>query len=146
MTVSSNVPFAKTKKECSMRTQLQVLGWLHIVTHVLYVIAGGAVLFLGSAIAAGVAATAGHALMPLAALLAGFGWIVGGILLCVGLPGTVIGWGLAQQAGWARIPGIILSILNLPAVPFGTALGVYGLVVLCQPEAEAVLERNAISV
>jgi len=129
-----------------MRTQIQVLGWLYVATHVLYVIAGASVLFLGSTIAAGVAATGGHALMPLAAILAGCGWIFGSILLCIGLPGTVIGWGLAQQASWARIPGIILSVLNLPAVPFGTALGVYGLVVLCQPEAEAILERRAISV
>jgi hypothetical protein len=127
-----------------MRTHLQVLGWLHIATHALYVIAGAAVLMLGSTFAAGVAATGGHAFMPLAALLAASGWIVGGILTCIGLPGTVIGWGLAQQASWARIPGIILSILNLPAVPIGTALGIYGLVVLCQPEAEAVLDRRAI--
>ena len=128
-----------------MRTQLQVLGWLYIATHVLYVIGGGAVLFLGSTLAAGVAATGGHAFMPWAAALAGFGWIVGGALLCIGLPGTVIGWGLAQQASWARIPGLILSIFNLPAVPFGTALGVYGLVVLCRPEAEAVLEGHTIT-
>jgi len=127
-----------------MRTQLQILGWLHFVTHVLYVVGGVTVLFLGSTIAAAIAAAGGHDTMPLAAILAASGWVIAAILLGIGLPGTVIGWGLAQQAAWARIPGIILSILCLPAVPLGTALGVYGLVVLLNPEAEPYLERRAI--
>ncbi len=118
-----------------MRTQMQVLGWLHIVTHALYVLAGLGVLMAGSAIAATIGAVGGHALMPLAAIVAGSGWIVAGVLLCLGLPGTIIGWGIAQQARWARIPGIILAILNLPVFPWGTALGVYGLAVLFHPEA-----------
>jgi hypothetical protein len=127
-----------------MRTQLQVLGWLHFVTHVLYVVGGVAILFLGSAIAAAVAAAGGHELMPLAAFLAAGGSVFAAILICIGLPGTVIGWALAHQAPWARIPGIILSILCLPAVPVGTAIGVYGLVVLFHPDVEAHLDRRAL--
>ena len=128
-----------------MRTHLQVLGWLHVVTHILYVVGGAAVLMLGSAAAAAIAAIGGHASMPLAALLAAGGWIVGLVLVCVGLPGTVIGWGLARQAAWARIPGIILSILSLPVAPLGTAVGVYGLAVLLHPAAEAQMECLALT-
>ena len=127
-----------------MRTHLQVLGWLHFVTHILYVVGGVTILFLGSAIAAGIAAAGGHAAMPLAAILAASGWVIAAILVGIGLPGTVIGWGLAQQAPWARIPGIVLSILCLPAVPIGTALGVYGLIVLLHSQAEPHLVRRAI--
>ncbi len=128
-----------------MRTQLQVLGWLHFVTHVLYVAGGVAILFLGSALASATAAAAGgHEAMPVAALLAAGGWIIAGALLVIGVPGTAIGWGLAHEAAWARIPGIILSILCLPAFPVGTALGVYGLVVLFHPETEPYLQRCAL--
>ena len=127
-----------------MRTYLQVLGWLHVALHVLYVIGGLAVLMLGSAGAAMIAAAGGHSLMPLAAMIAGGGWIVALVLLVVGLPGTVIGWGLAHQSGWARIPGIILSILSLPAPPIGTIVGIYGLVVLFNPASEACLDRRVI--
>ena len=128
-----------------MRTQLQVLGWLHFALNVLYVVGGVALLFVGSAAAAAVAASAGREAMPFAAMLAASGWIFAAILLAVGLPGTIIGWGLAQQANWARIPGIVLSILCLPAVPFGTAIGIYGLYVLFHPEAQACLEHRAIA-
>ena len=127
-----------------MRTQIQVLGWLHFATHVLYVVGGIGVLFLGSVIAAGIGASGGQAFLPLAALLAASGWIVAAVLFAIGLPGTIIGWGLAQQAEWARIPGIVLSILCLPVAPLGTILGVYGLVVLFHPETQAHLERRAI--
>ena len=123
-----------------MRTQMQILGWLHIVTHALYVFAGVGVLMAGSAIAAVIAAAGGHDLMPVAAFVAGSGWIVAAVLLCMGLPGTIIGWGIARQAPWARIPGIILAVLNLPLFPWGTALGIYGLAVQFHPEAHVTQE------
>jgi hypothetical protein len=127
-----------------MRTHLQVLGWAHVALHVLYVIGGLGVLMLGSAGATLIAAVGGHSLMPLAAIIAAGGWMVALALLVVGLPGTVIGWGLAHQSGWARIPGIILSILSLPAAPIGTIVGIYGLVVLFHPDSGAYLRPRAI--
>lgn len=40
------------------------------------------------------------------------------------------GWGLLHHAGWGRIVAIIAAILNLIKFPFGTALGIFTLVVL----------------
>ena len=44
---------------------------------------------------------------------------------------------------WARILTIILSCLHILNIPFGTALGVYGLWVLFSPESVAIFERRA---
>lgn len=43
---------------------------------------------------------------------------------------AVAGWGLLQHAGWGRILAIIVAILNILKFPFGTALGIFTLVVL----------------
>lgn len=40
------------------------------------------------------------------------------------------GWGLLQHAPWGRIIAIIAAILSLIKIPFGTAMGIWTLVVL----------------
>ena len=45
----------------------------------------------------------------------------------VSLPGLIAGIGLLNFRSWARILAIVISVLDLIHVPFGTALGVYGL-------------------
>jgi hypothetical protein len=57
-------------------------------------------------------------------------------LVLLSLPGVVIGIGLIQRRPWARIAGIVMSILGLTMVPFGTIVGVYGLWVLFSKETE----------
>jgi hypothetical protein len=57
-------------------------------------------------------------------------------LVVLSLPGVIIGIGLIQRRSWARIAGIVLSILGLTMVPFGTVVGVYGLWVLFSKETE----------
>jgi len=51
-------------------------------------------------------------------------------MVALGIPGVIAGWGLMNFRPWARILVIILSILHLPSIPLGTAIGVYGLWVL----------------
>ena len=58
------------------------------------------------------------------------------LLLVVSLPGIIAGIGLLQFQSWARMVAIILSALNIMNVPFGTALGIYGLWVLLHQETE----------
>lgn len=48
----------------------------------------------------------------------------------------VLAWGLFERQPWARMLGIVLGILALLRVPFGTALGIYTLWVLA-PEYSA---------
>ena len=52
------------------------------------------------------------------------------------LPGIITGIGLLRLRPWARIAGIVLSILGLMAMPIGTIVGVYGLWVLFSKDTE----------
>jgi len=58
------------------------------------------------------------------------------LLLLLSLPGIITGIGLLRLRPWARVAGIVLSILGLMAIPFGTAIGVYGLWVLFSKDTE----------
>jgi hypothetical protein len=54
----------------------------------------------------------------------------------------VIGVGLLQRRSWARIAGIVISLLNLFYFPLGTMLGVYGLWVLFAKDTERVFNAG----
>jgi hypothetical protein len=61
-------------------------------------------------------------------------------LVTVSLPGLVIGIGLLKRRPWARIGGIVISIVGMAMIPFGTAIGVYGLWVLFSKDTESLFE------
>ncbi len=44
--------------------------------------------------------------------------------------GLAAGWGLMERAPWGRIVAIVAAILSLLKFPFGTALGIWTLVML----------------
>lgn len=69
-------------------------------------------------------------------ILAVIGAAVTVFLLVLSVPGIVVGWGLLNYRPWARIAGIVLAVLNLLNIPFGTALGIYALWVLFNSETE----------
>jgi hypothetical protein len=48
----------------------------------------------------------------------------------------LIGIGLLKYRSWARIGGIVLSILDLIWMPVGTIVGIYGLWVLFSKDTE----------
>jgi hypothetical protein len=60
----------------------------------------------------------------------------------IGLPQIIGGLGLIQHKEWARILMLVISFISLPHVPFGTALGVYSMIILFNPET-ARLFRSA---
>ena len=66
--------------------------------------------------------------------------LLGGIALLaivtVSVPSIVAGIGLLKFQSWARVLSIILSAIHLFNVPFGTALGIYGLWVMLQRETQ----------
>jgi hypothetical protein len=64
------------------------------------------------------------------------------ILVVLAIPGLIGGIGLIKRKNWARILVLILSILNLVNFPIGTAIGIYALWALLQPEVAAVFERG----
>ena len=59
------------------------------------------------------------------------------------VPGLVAGIGLLKRRPWGRILGIVVSALSLVHVPFGTALGVYGLWVLFHRDTERLFATPA---
>ena len=62
------------------------------------------------------------------------GNIVGPTLLLFALPSLIGGIGLFNRRAWARILILILSFLSLLSIPFGTALGIYGIWTLLKDE------------
>jgi hypothetical protein len=56
-----------------------------------------------------------------------FAWVV--LVLRACLAGAA-GWGLQERAPWGRIVAIIAGVLSLIRIPFGTAIGIWTLVVL----------------
>jgi len=61
----------------------------------------------------------------------------------IGIASIVAGWGLLERAPWARILTVVLAFLALLRFPFGTALGIYSLVVLFPEPSRIEYERLA---
>lgn len=64
------------------------------------------------------------------------GTFLGFFLLILSIPGIIGGVGLLKHKNWARILVIILSVLDLINFPIGTAIGVYSIWALAQPETK----------
>ena len=121
-----------------MDTHVKVLGVLQIALGIMTLM-GAAVLSVVFGLGAS-AVTAAANTDPDAAVALPFIGITGLalviFLIALALPGIIIGIGLLRPRPWARIAGIVLSILSLMMVPFGTIVGVYGLWVLFSKETE----------
>ena len=75
-------------------------------------------------------------------LMGMIGGLVAVFVALLSLPSVIGGIGLLYFQPWARILMIVLSALNLFHVPFGTALGVYGLWTLLSKETEALFRQT----
>ena len=60
--------------------------------------------------------------------------VLGAFLLIVSIPGVIAGIGLFNRKEWARILTLVLSVFDLIRFPVGTAIGVYSIWALVQPE------------
>lgn len=125
-----------------METHVKTLAVLHIVFGSLGVLVALGLLLLFGGIAGLVGATDtsgdAHIAIP---VLGSIGAFLFFLLLVLSLPGIIAGVGLLQFQPWARILTIVLSVLDLIHVPFGTALGVYGLWVLLSQGTERLFQR-----
>jgi len=113
-----------------MRKYIEILAYLYIVFGVLTV-AGGlitAFFIAGSGFISG-----DETAMWITSLIGGG---LGFVIAAIGVVSILGGWGLLKRHNWARILIIVVSILNLPAFPVGTALGVYGLWVLLSDQSK----------
>ena len=68
---------------------------------------------------------------------------IGVFLFATAVAGFLAGWGLLNYRPWARMLTLILGVVSLIHVPFGTALGIYTLWVLLPTESEREYRRLA---
>jgi hypothetical protein len=113
-----------------MQTHVKVLGVLHIVFGAVLLLIGLAVFVIFGGIIGAVQLDNDPDAAAATSILGAVGGVMMVFFLALSLPGLIAGAGLLYFKGWARILGIVLSVLHLPGFPFGTALGVYGLWVL----------------
>ena len=123
-----------------MAQHVKILGTLHIVLGALGVFGAVIVLLIFGGISAFVHMADRSTDVP-APIVGLIGVLVFIAILVLLLPGLIIGIGLVQFKPWARIAGIVVSALDLLGFPFHTALGIYGLWVLLNPETERMFAR-----
>ena len=68
--------------------------------------------------------------------------VAGGFTI-VSLPGIVAGVGLLKFKNWARILVLVIAVLNLFNIPFGTALSVYCFWVLLNGDTAELFDEEA---
>jgi len=112
---------------------IKILGILYLISGILAIFGGIVilVLFAVGGILAGEAR-----ILPILAIIA---TVVGCFLLTIGCAKLICGWGLLARKKWSRVFAIIMAIIGLISIPFGTALGIYALWILFKPEAERLL-------
>jgi hypothetical protein len=125
-----------------VRDHVKILGILNIVWGGLIVLAGGIVLLVFGGIAGFLGLSSGNDSVVAAPIMALIGVCIAFLVALVGIPGIIGGWGLLNYKGWARILMIVVSILHLPSIPVGTALGVYGIWVLFNQETERLFQTG----
>jgi hypothetical protein len=115
--------------ERELQLHVSILGWLHIIGSALFlVLALIALVFLPTL---GVISGDPDGVVVLSFMGTAFGLL----MIALGLPGLIAGYGLLKRKPWARILALVLGVLDLVNFPFGTAIGVYTLLVLMQQSA-----------
>ena len=85
-----------------------------------------------------------HVVVPMAGNISGndvairitsiVGNTLGTLLVVISMPGIIGGIGLLKRKYWARMLILVLCFLSLLSIPFGTALGIYGIWILLKSE------------
>ncbi|PTN07872.1 hypothetical protein [Mangrovibacterium marinum] len=111
-----------------MDSHVKIIGILYLVFSILGII-GALVLFLTLNLIGQFIDDS-----EVVAILSIVATVVATVMAVCSVPGIIAGWGLLKYQEWARILTIILSALNILNFPFGTALGIYAIWALVQPE------------
>jgi len=70
------------------------------------------------------------------------GLAAGGFIALLGIPKIIGGIGLLKGREWGRITILAVSFLSLLNIPFGTALGIYSVVILLNKETLPLFQRS----
>jgi hypothetical protein len=106
-----------------------VVAWLLILGHAIFIVVA---IFLFSLLA-GIGVASGD--QTALAVMSLIGTLLAGLLVALGLPGLVAGFGLLARKAWARVLAMVVSVLGLMNFPLGTLIGAYAIWVLLQDAA-----------
>lgn len=139
VTSPPRVPAITTPREARTASgrldrHLRILVILWLVWSALRLIPGIGLLFFGTFALPFLPFHVRAMVVPIAAF-------AGVFFLAYAAAGFIAAWGLMERRPWARILTIVLGILTLIHIPFGTALGIYTLWVMWPPESEADYRR-----
>ncbi|HEU5452456.1 MAG TPA: zinc-ribbon domain-containing protein [Terriglobales bacterium] len=105
---------------------------------------------IGAAVLLAIGAGAGFAIRssmergPEAFVGSFFFYCLGGIVGLIAAVNFLTAWGLHKVRPWGRTLAIVMGIICLLNAPFGTALGIYTLIVLAPAEAGREFERMSL--
>jgi hypothetical protein len=125
-----------------MASHIKILGILHIILSALGLLAAVLCLMLLGGFAALSSISdqaADHNAAPMLGIIGVAAFV---FLIIISVPGLVGGIGLVKFAPWSRVLMIVISCIDLINIPFGLALGIYGLWVLTKPESVGLLSRG----
>lgn len=123
-----------------MDKHVTVLGALYIAFGILGLIAA-IVVFV--AVAGGGWLSRDHDVVAITTTIA---VLIGGFLAVLSIPAIVGGAGLMKYAPWARILVLILGVINIFNIPFGTVLAIYTLWVLLNDETARMFSESSAAV
>ncbi|MDR3457979.1 MAG: hypothetical protein P4N60_11075 [Verrucomicrobiae bacterium] len=107
-----------------MQKHIQVVAAIHIALGFLSLLAA-IIIFAALGLAGGIVIAQGQ--HQAAGILGIVAIAVGGLLTVLSLPGLLGGWALYSGRSWGRPCILVLGVIDLLNIPFGTALGIYTL-------------------
>lgn len=128
-----------------MQTHIRVLGILLLACGVLSLIVAALIAVAGIGIPIFVMCVDNHLSdedVFIGILVMGGATFVAILIAIFSAPSIFGGLGLMTRHSWGRVWSIIACILELPSIPVGTAIGVYGLWVLFQDETKEILRSS----
>lgn len=64
------------------------------------------------------------------------------VFTVISIPGILTGMNLYKRKEWARVLTLVLSVIEILSFPFGTAIGIYSIWAMTQPETVAAFSKS----
>ena len=107
-----------------MKNHIQIVAALHMAMGVLSLL-GAIAVFAVLGLAGGIVVSQGE--REAGGIIGVVAVVLGGFLAVLALPGIIGGWALFAGRSWGRPFVMVLGVIHLINIPFGTALGIYTL-------------------
>jgi serine/threonine protein kinase len=122
VTPAAPAPMPAVAQNSPSKTHIQIVAVLHICFGAI-ILLGAVAVVVGLGIPFGITLSQGDTEAP--KVLGIIGFLLVSFLAILSLPGIIGGWGLFTERSWGKPVVLVLSVLHLFNIPFGTALGIY---------------------